>query len=211
MVARGAPKNSRALVLLTDIFGVDASALHANVKRMVAAGGGSLDIIVPDICAGDPFPQDADFSALGTWFDKHPDEPVAGTVSAVLTALRADGYKKLAGLGYCWGARASVLAGWAGLLDGVGVAHPSKCSESDFSKIAAPALFILAEADNAFSQEAADASIADLRARGFPVRVSGPHAGTVHGFAARGDETIPAIAAARAAGILAAVEFALSL
>ena len=211
LVVRGAAKTTRALLLLTDIFGLDASALHANVKKMMAAGGGAVDIFVPDICAGDAFPHDADFSGLGAWFAKHPDGPVAAVVSSVLAGLRSDGYQKIAGVGYCWGARAAVLAGSAGLLDGVGVAHPSRCAPADFARVSRPALFILAEADNAFSQDAADASIADLRARGFPVSVSGPHAGTVHGFAARGDEAVPAVAAARAAGIQAAVAFALSL
>lgn len=204
-------RGRRALVLLTDIFGVDAHALHANAGRMAAAGGGELDVIVPDICLGDPFPHDRDFSHLGDWFAVHHDAAVTPVVAASLAAVRALGYEKVACLGYCWGARASVLAGQARLVDGFAVAHPSKCEAADFASVSLPALFILAEVDNAFAQTTADAAIADLRARGFAVAVSGPHAGTVHGFAARGDEEVPAVAAARKAGIEAAVKFTLGL
>ena len=129
----------------------------------------------------------------------------------MLAAARAQGYAKIACLGYCWGARASVLAAQAKLVDGFAVAHPSKCDTPDFAAISLPALFLLAETDGAFSQAQADASAADLRARGLPVTVKGPYPGTVHGFAARGDEDVPAIAFARKDALEAAVAFTLGL
>ena len=102
-------------------------------------------------------------------------------------------------------------AGPQPLGDGLAIAHPSKVGEAELAAVAVPALLCLAESDSAFPQAAADAAVATMRARGLRVAVSGPHAGTVHGFAARGDETVTAVAAARAAALQAVVEFALSL
>ena len=200
-----------ALVYLVDIFGYAAVQARANAARMAAAGGGKLDVLIPDICAGDACSHDFDFANLPAWFSKHGDDVTTPLVDAAVRGAREAGYSKVVTVGYCWGARASLLAGRAGGVDAFGIAHPSRCAVADFSGVAKPALFILAESDNAFSQADADAAVAGLRGSGVRVVVNGPHPGTVHGFAARGDETVPAIAAARQSAIAAAVDFALSV
>lgn len=212
-VVRGSEgaRASVALVILTDIFGYQAGQARANAARMAAAGGGKLDVLIPDICAGDACAHDFNFAGLPAWFSKHGDDETMPLVRAALRGAREAGYAKVVTVGYCWGARASLLAGRSENVDGFAIAHPSRCAVPDFAGVAKPALFILAETDNAFSQADADAAVAGLRASGVRVVVNGPHAGTVHGFAARGDETVPAVAAARQSGIAAAVDFALSV
>ena len=103
-----------ALVYLVDIFGYAAVQARANAARMAAAGGGKLDVLIPDICAGDACSHDFDFANLPAWFSKHGDDVTTPLVDAAVRGAREAGYSKVVTVGYCWGARASLLAGRAG-------------------------------------------------------------------------------------------------
>ena len=207
----------RAIIIVTDIFGYEAEAARLNAVRAAARGAGALDVFIPKLCT--PVRADFQMSELPAWFAAHPDEGVQAALAAVSAALRADGYGKMLAIGYCWGARGAQQAtsGAAPLFDALAVAHPTRTGgAAEYLAARVPTLLLLAETDVAFPPETAAAVAEALRARAaaepaLKFAQLGPFAGTVHGFAARGDEADVVVGAARRAANDGAVDFLLAL
>jgi dienelactone hydrolase len=219
--------SSCAIVLFTDVFGFGLRNVRLIADAYSKATGLPVfvpdlhegDSLHPEVWDGILLhPQGAGFGArvlgglkfaaslpsLISWFSRHGDGVTLPLVARFLVALRAErGVGRVGGVGYCWGGRYVVLAsGEAPRAAGAGLdayvaCHPSGLSipkDIDVPQKDVPGYFALAESDGLFPAAKGSAAVA---ARGGKTvcRVFG---GTRHGFAVRGDERDPVVAAARA-------------
>ncbi|CAK5270616.1 unnamed protein product [Mycena citricolor] len=212
---RGA--NKRAIVLLTDIFGLPLKNCKILADEFAKRLG--CDVWVPDIFAGKPFltPDDMKhfprkagqtLSVLNTArflikalsvlpsFVRHRASVVDGRVVAFMNALQAERqYDKIGVIGYCFGGGMTVRLGASSLFDSIVVAHPSPPKDADVLAIKAPTAWLLAEEDFSLSRKRVseiEALYAD-RATAEHEFISYP--GTAHGFAARPDFEYPDVKA----------------
>ena len=132
----GAAPPSKALLLLTDVFGFRFANPRLLADRYAAALPGTL-VLVPDLHAGDSIAPDAlDFMlkpaaswthrvanvfvgavrlpSVIAWMMRHGDAPTLPRLQAVTAAVRAPEGRacaRVAALGFCWGGRYSLLMG----------------------------------------------------------------------------------------------------
>jgi hypothetical protein len=108
--ARPANPNGNAIIIFGDIFG----RVYDNVQLVADAFAASGYVtVVPDLFDGDAFspinyePEEIDWPV---WLARHSDTDIDSIVDAVVDHLKNIlGVKKLAGVGYCFGAKVSVL------------------------------------------------------------------------------------------------------
>ena len=212
--AHGAPDSSPetrpACLLLTDIFGWRFTNTRLLADRFAAAG---FVCYVPDILQGDAIssPDSFDRSTFPAWRAHHGDAETLPPALAVASELRAR-HTAVYTIGYCFGARYAVLLAQAvkgapGAVEAFAVAHPSFVTTSDIEAVRAPGLFLLAEVDSAFPEEAVAAARVAMAMTGLPHEFRGPYPGTVHGFAVRGSEDDPRVVAAREDALQGAIDF----
>lgn len=93
----------KALILLTDMFGITFSNNKLLVDNFARAGYWT---IAPDYLCGDPAPPYA-WNNRGfnvhDWIDKHPAEVTWPVIREVIQALRDQGVTSFAVTGYCLG------------------------------------------------------------------------------------------------------------
>jgi dienelactone hydrolase len=208
---QGSANPRYAVVVCTDIFGMNLPNVQSLAQELAAAAG--VEVYIPDLCLGEPCsPKDFDMAQLPAWFSRHGDAQTLPVLKKVLRALRAGGKERIMTLGFCWGARYAVLAahGPHPLVDAWAVAHPTKTSPPDYAAAApVPGLFLLAETDGMFPATAVAETRELLEGKGTYV-FEGPYKGTSHGFVVRGDDSIPEVAEGRAAARAATAAFAKS-
>ena len=194
---------SKRVLVCTDIFGWELPNIR-NLARAFAAGG-DFTVFIPDLCSGDAIKPDSfDRATFPAWRSRHGDEQTIPIAEAVVADLR-NSEGPLFTIGFCWGARWSVLlAQNASKVDGFAIAHPSFVTTADIEKTAVPGIFLLAETDAAFPPEAV-AAVRAMPRKDFEFR--GPYTGTVHGFAGRGSDDDAAVVAARADATASAIAF----
>ena len=101
-------------------------------------------------------------------------------------------YKKVAAIGFCWGAWAVLRLGAKGsaLIDCGAVAHPSLLEESEIANTAVPIQYIVPETDQMFTPELKEFTLKTLPTLNIPFNYD-YYPGLVHGFAVRGDQNDP--------------------
>jgi dienelactone hydrolase len=114
-------------------------------------------------------------------------------IFACASALRANGYKRIGAVGYCYG-------GWAvlrlasqspPLVDAVVCAHPSALVEEDFDNVSIPILFLAPEVDGVFTDELKLYAFRKLVLEKKSVPVEWVHfPGVIHGCLTKGDENV---------------------
>lgn len=220
--APGTPAAAAAVVILTDVFGMVLPNVRLLADRLARDVG--VTVYVPDLFGGDAFPADlltvdtpptvwrsitnacnllAVLPRFLAFVRRHPDATVHPITAAVFPAVTAahggPGVARIGVLGYCFGGRYTVLAGATPAVTAIATAHPSMVAlPGDVEAVTVPALYMLSATD--FLMSAAQmaqlrALAADRNAR-VPTQVM-DFPGTVHGFAVRGDDAIPATRAAR--------------
>ncbi|KFX92604.1 hypothetical protein V490_05299 [Pseudogymnoascus sp. VKM F-3557] len=182
----------KAIVIFGDIFGI-----YQNIKLVADSFAlrGFLTI-VPDILDGDTLSLD-DFDNGGVdvpgWLPKHLPEVVDPIVDKIIKHLRETlKVQKIAGVGYCYGARYVVrnLKG-EGLLDSGYLAHPSFITTEEFCAITKPVSIAASEIDHIFTREnryEAEKILVDSKVP-YQINVYG---GVEHGFALRADVSVKA-------------------
>ncbi|KFY81836.1 hypothetical protein V500_11041 [Pseudogymnoascus sp. VKM F-4518 (FW-2643)] len=182
--------SEKAIIIFGDIFGI-----YQNSKLVADsfAARGFLTV-VPDLLDGDSLSTD-DFDNkkidLPAWLPKHLPDAVDPIVEKVIKHLRETlKVKKIAGVGYCYGARYVVrnLKG-EGLLDSGYLAHPSFVTTEEFSAITKPVSIAASEIDNIFTREnryEAEKILVDLNVP-YQINVYGS---VDHGFALRADMSV---------------------
>ncbi|KFY28390.1 hypothetical protein V493_02950 [Pseudogymnoascus sp. VKM F-4281 (FW-2241)] len=189
--ARPANNSSeKAIIIFGDIFGI-----YQNVKLIADAfAARGFLAVVPDMLDGDVLlTEDYDNKKLDihAWLQRHLPHVVDPIVAKVIAHLRETlKVKKIAGVGYCFGAKYVVrnLKG-EGLLDSGYLAHPSFLTAEEFSAITKPVSIAASEIDNLFTRDnryEAEKTLVDLKVP-YQINVYG---GVEHGFAVRADVSV---------------------
>ncbi|KIK27154.1 hypothetical protein PISMIDRAFT_199985 [Pisolithus microcarpus 441] len=186
----------KALILLTDMFGITFSNNKLLVDNFARAGYWT---IAPDYLCGDPAPPYA-WNNRGfnvhDWIDKHPAEVTWPVIREVIQALRDQGVTSFAVTGYCLGGRYAIDLACHQIVDVLIIAHPSQVKDdyvNIFQNLAdkgkAPFLFEMGSEDTELSvsdQETIDGIFCGDKpyAPGYKRKCWD---GCPHGFAVRGD------------------------
>ncbi|CAK5270615.1 unnamed protein product [Mycena citricolor] len=208
--------SKRAIVLLTDIFGLPLKNCKVIADEFARRLG--CDVWVPDLFAGKPFltpealqqfPEKAGqkmgvlgglkfaVTALGVLpsFIRNRPAVVDARVVSCVEAIQAEKkYEKLGAIGYCFGGGVAVrLGGSSTIFDSIIIAHPSPPSNADILSIKAPVAWVLAEEDFSLSPK----RVAEIEAlyvdRPDAVHQFITYKGTTHGFAARPNFKYPEV------------------
>ncbi|CAK5268067.1 unnamed protein product, partial [Mycena citricolor] len=191
----------KAILFLTDVFGlplVNNKLLADDFAR------NGFKTYVPDLFAGDSVNPDA--MTTGTfnreeWSPNHTQEKTRPIIDKLMTALEAQGVTRFAAVGYCFGGRYVFDLAFDHKIAAAAVAHPSRLqTPADLEKYAAtataPLLINSCTVDKQFPVEAAIQ--ADEILKGFAPGYKREHfEGCTHGFAVRGDMSIPAVKAGK--------------
>ncbi|KAF7979691.1 hypothetical protein HWV62_41705 [Athelia sp. TMB] len=221
--APGPPGSTRAVVYLTDIFGLplkNSKLMADELARALAC-----DVWVPDLFNGKPFMAvdeleplmpdragvamtlgqklQAGFLMLRRAPSLYANRPsiTAARAAALITRLRAEkGYARVGAVGYCYGGALAVRLGAAPeVLDSVVVCHPGGISAEQVRAIAVPAAWACAESDMSFGPALRQEAEALFRARegraDFVEYEFVDYRGTAHGFACRPNLSLPEVKA----------------
>ncbi|KAF8552883.1 alpha/beta-hydrolase [Imleria badia] len=203
----------KAILFLTDVFGLE---LNNNLLLADDFARNGFKVYAVDYLNGDPIPPDAfnsgTFDLLG-WLAKHGQEVTRASLDKVITALKEQGVTQFAATGYCFGARYTFDLAFDKVIKVAAVAHPSLLKVPEdlekFKGTGIPLLINSCETDQMFpleSQAQADTILgggtqtSELYRREY-------FAGCTHGFAVRGDMSIPVIKAGKEGAFKATVEF----
>ncbi|THV05298.1 alpha/beta-hydrolase [Dendrothele bispora CBS 962.96] len=206
---------SRAIVLLTDIFGLglkNAEIIADNLSKRLGC-----DVYAPDIFSGKP-PVTPDIlkaprrvgekmSKLNLLWTMLPHLPalfrkrpsvVDPKVKEFIEKLKSEKkYTKVGAVGYCFGGSMCVRFANPKLLDTVIICHPGNVSNKELDAISIPNLWICAEDDFVFGPEARARAEKTLESRkgkdNFVEYEFKDYKGTTHGFACRPDLEIPEV------------------
>ncbi|CAI7587883.1 unnamed protein product [Penicillium manginii] len=188
------PKNNKtpekAIIFLTDIFGI-----FSNSKLLADefAKNGYLTII-PDLFQGDQISTEVTDSGkadLPAWLPKHQTVNVEPWVAASIKyALETLAIKKLGAVGYCFGAKYVARFFEDHQIDVGFMAHPSFVTHEELNTIEGPLSIAAAETDSIFTTKLRHESEEILIKGGLPWQIN-LFSGVKHGFAVRGDPSIP--------------------
>jgi len=191
--AASPPKPSNlAIIILTDVLG--HKFLNAQLLADAFAADG-YHVLMPDLFYGDALslnrPDDFD---LQKWLTQggpmkgHGMSTVDPIVKACIEELRGGqtACEKVAGVGYCFGAKPVVRFLKPGMLDAGYVAHPSFVAVEELRSIDGPLSIAAAEIDQIFTVERRHQSEQVLLEgkKRYQINLYG---GVAHGFAVRGD------------------------
>ncbi|KAJ6457446.1 dienelactone hydrolase [Mycena vitilis] len=221
----------KVILFLTDVFGL---SLENNKLLADDFAQNGFKTIMPDLFHGDTVPIDAfdkpqksDIKPaeskpafnLPKWllpdretgYKGHTEEFTRPIIDAVLEALKAEGVKRFAAVGYCFGGRYVFDLAFDNAISVAATSHPSLLQiPTDLEKYAAsskaPLLINSCEEDDMFPIEAQ--ALADKILTGFPPGYKREYfAGCSHGFAVRGDLSDPKVKAGKEGAFKNTVEW----
>ncbi|EPT00987.1 hypothetical protein FOMPIDRAFT_1060100 [Fomitopsis schrenkii] len=208
----------KAILFLTDAYG------HKFLNNQLLADDyarNGFHVVMPDLFPGDAVPSfvpaDASISKeefdIMAWVGRHPPETVEGIVAQVVTALAGRGIARLAGVGFCFGARIAIDLALNGRISVCAVSHPSfwkvpEDIERYYTQADAPLLINSCETDAMFPKEAQEKTDAILGGGRFAPGYARTYwEGCTHGFAVRGDMDDPRVRAGKEGAFRVTVEF----
>ncbi|KAF8581892.1 alpha/beta-hydrolase [Ramaria rubella] len=211
----GGFSKEKAVLLLTDVFGVQ---LNNNKADGFAKSG--FQVYMPDMFKGDPLPVDTlanpNFDRA-KWSAVHTMEASRVVVDKIVVGLRERDITTIGAVGYCYGARHVIDLAKDNTIASAAVAHPSRLvPPGDFHDLVAtskaPLLINSCEIDNAFPAEACAQADEVLGNGKYQPGYSRQHwLGCTHGFAVRGDVSIPQVKAGKEGAFKATVEWFLKM
>ncbi|KAJ6465154.1 dienelactone hydrolase endo-1,3,1,4-beta-D-glucanase [Mycena vitilis] len=206
------PKD-KVILFLSDIFGMGL----VNPKLLAddfAKNG--FKTVIPDILHGDPVPPNALDPGVSfdipKWFEGgHYQADTRPIIDKVIEALKADGVKRFAAVGYCFGGRYVFDLAFDNVISVSAVAHPSALEvPGDLEKYVAtskaPLLINGCTVDMMFPLEA-QAKADEIFAGFAPGYKREYFEGCTHGFAVRGDMSDPKVKAGKEGAFKATVEW----
>ncbi|KAG7443073.1 alpha/beta-hydrolase [Guyanagaster necrorhizus] len=201
------PSSSRAVVLLSDIFGLDLPNPKLQADFFSEQLG--CDVWVPNMFNGNApvrpeqmrMPERAGqrFS-LWDWIKiiwvALPTLPAIyrNRASFIDKLKSTKKYDKIGAVGYCFGGATAIKFGATGLFDTIVVCHPAKFSMDELKAIKVPSSWVCAEDDMIFGHDfrlKAEAAMAG-RKDGVAYEFR-DYKGTTHGFAARPNTDYPEV------------------
>lgn len=210
--ASGGASNKRAIIFLTDIFGLPLK--NSKILADSFAKHLGCDVWIPDLFAGRPPVTEAQMKALPDragvkmsflnilsliWhvlpslpslIRNRPPVAAARTSSFVKKLQAEKKYERLGAIGYCFGGGVAIhLGATTDLFNSIVLAHPSPPSDAQLKAIKAPTAWACAEDDMAIKQPRLNEIEAFYESRKgkddfveYDIKV---YKGTAHGFAAR--------------------------
>ncbi|OJD12862.1 hypothetical protein ACJ73_09287 [Blastomyces percursus] len=186
MTTTTSSKPARAIIIFTDILGL------ADNAKFIAddfAARGYL-VVVPDLFRGNALTMNEAMSGMDimAWLKDYTTEAVDPIAAAAIKYVRETlGIKRVASVGYCFGAKyATRFMKEGGGLDVGYVAHPSFVAPEELQAIKGPYAISAAETDTIFPSNLRHESEEILAKVGFPWQIN-LFSGVEHGFAVRGD------------------------
>ncbi|KAH8926536.1 dienelactone hydrolase endo-1,3,1,4-beta-D-glucanase, partial [Atractiella rhizophila] len=216
---------TKALLLLPDVFGLE----FVNNKLLVDAyaKNGFYTVLI-DYLEGDPIPESAmsggDFDR-NAWFARHGYERTKKATDAAIKGLKEQGFDTFAAMGYCFGAKYVAALAYEGTLKAGVMNHPSLLEyPADVEKLKAtklPLLWNVCETDQQCppeKQKIVDEVYgdADFCTSSLPdycglltetVDKKSYYPGASHGFAVRGDLSVPEVKFAKEDSFKQSVEW----
>ncbi|KIK69560.1 hypothetical protein GYMLUDRAFT_33933 [Collybiopsis luxurians FD-317 M1] len=209
---------SRAIILLTDIFGlplVNCKILADRISKRL-----SCDVWVPDLFNGKP-PITVDklkvpervgeklnlFSflvnalpSLPAFFRNRPSVTYPRVENFIKKLQSEKKYHSLGAVGYCYGGNLAVTLASTDLVDGVVICHPGSLTEQAIRAIKVPSAWACAQEDMSFKPDGirrrAEEILAERKGKdNFVEYEFRDYEGTVHGFAARPNLEYPEVMA----------------
>jgi len=180
----------KVLYFITDILG------HKFPNSQLVADSFAKEgylVVMPDLFNGDnvPFNYDGTNFDFGPWLQKHPAPDVTTIVENVLAQIKSEFKpKKIAAVGYCFGAKYVVqLLGKSSIDSGYG-AHPSFVTIEEIAAIKRPFSIAAAQTDSIFTTELRQKTEEKLNEIGATYQIN-LFAKVSHGFAIRCDVKDP--------------------
>ncbi|OOG00466.1 hypothetical protein ASPCADRAFT_202327 [Aspergillus carbonarius ITEM 5010] len=180
----------KAVLFLSDIFG-----LFTNAKLVADefANNGYL-CVLPDLFNGDaiePAAMESGKFDIGAWFPNHQPTHVDPIVESTIKYIKGDlGVKRIAAVGYCFGAKYVCRFMKDGQIDVGFNAHPSFVTHEELGAIQGPLSIAAAQIDNIFTTQLRHESEDTLIKTGQPWQIN-LYSGVSHGFAVRADLSNP--------------------
>jgi len=178
-------KSNKAIILLTDVNGIYTNPQL--IADQLAENG--YYVIIPDFLHGDPY---SSGTSLEEWLAKHGTAVTDPIVDKMVKGLKEKGYEKIGGIGYCFGARFVVRFLKEGQINAGFLGHPSFVQEKELEEIQGPLSIAAAEIDSIFTVDKRHKSEEILSKVGMPYQIN-LYSQAQHGFAVRGDLTVPAV------------------
>ncbi|KAH9207410.1 putative dienelactone hydrolase [Leptodontidium sp. 2 PMI_412] len=192
--------NGYGILYLTDIIG--HKFVNAQLLADQYAENGYV-VVVPDLFHGDPVPFNSDMAtfSIPTWMQgaygakKVPHTPpnVDPIVQAGLDTLRQKhNCKKIALVGYCFGAKYAVRFLGSGQVDVGFIGHPAMVEKKELEGVKRPLALAAAETDDIFPANMRHDFEETLRKlEGVPYQIN-LYSGVTHGFGVRCDPKVRA-------------------
>lgn len=184
------------IVLLTDIYGIKLNNCILVADQL--SEGCKAKVYIPDILFNDPVESLDGSTNFQEWLARHPAEKVKELVEKFIKDIRKNEpeVKKIAVVGYCYGAKFAVqqISKIDGQADICAIAHPSFVTMEELAQIDTKRPLLISAADNdmIFTDELRHQSVLKLKEINAVWQLD-LFSGTTHGFAARGDITIPSV------------------
>ncbi|KAG1738862.1 Alpha/Beta hydrolase protein [Suillus paluster] len=206
------PKD-KVILFLPDVFGIEL----INAKLLIDDfGNNGFKVVGIDYLNNDALPADALNSPtfdLGKWFGGHGADKTRPPLDKVIAALKEEGVTKFGATGYCFGGRYVFDLALENVIQCAVTSHPSLLKIPDDLKkyladAKAPLLINSCETDQQFpiaAQAQADEILGNGKFAPGYKREYFP--GCTHGFAVRGDMSIPEVKAGKEGSFKASVEF----
>jgi len=121
-IAKTPQKADRALLLLTDIFGLP-QVNSLLIADDFAANG--FTTFVPDYLNGDPVPADDPNFDITAWLVNHGVNQTLPTLQKAMDGIREIGFREFSSTGYCFGGLYSTILAQMNLVKVATMAHPS--------------------------------------------------------------------------------------
>lgn len=185
------PEATKFLFIFTDIFGIEFINNQLVADTFSSCLG--YPVIMMDILNNDPFVADSSIT-LQSWFSNHPHELTNSIIESFFQKFKTSHKTTfLAGVGYCFGAK--YLADYLtkdSILNAGAFAHPSLLTEDVIENISKPLLISCAEEDKSFNDEFRKNTKEILQRNKVHYQID-LFSNTTHGFAVRGDFSIPIV------------------
>ncbi|OJJ49165.1 hypothetical protein ASPZODRAFT_59802 [Penicilliopsis zonata CBS 506.65] len=182
-------KTDKAVFVVSDIFGI---FINGQLVADEFAKAGYLAVL-PDLFQGDQIKledQAAGKVNLPVWLKDHQPSHVDPVIASTIKYLREEqGIKRIAGAGYCFGAKYTARFLKEGQLDVGYMATPSFVTEEELAAIGGPLSISAAQTDHIFTTELRHKSEDILIKNGQSWQIN-LYGGVSHGFAIRTDLSI---------------------
>lgn len=139
----GSVDSTRAVLLVSDVFGYEAPKLRKLADKVAAAG---FYVVVPDFLRSDPRVAN-DERPLEEWIKDHGPDQGFEDAKPVIEALKSKGVTKIGAAGFCWGAKVVMELAKYAYIQAAVLLHPSFVAVDDMHAVKVPISILGAEID----------------------------------------------------------------